>query len=101
MVWTPGVTWKVWLTGVAADQLALPGWLAWMVQGPAAINVTVVPDTVHAGAVAAKITAKPEVAVPLTANGAEPKGWLASGAKVMVWAAGVAWKVWMTGVAAA
>ena len=72
-----------------------------MVQGPAAISVTVVPDTVHAGVVAAKITAKPEVAVPLTGNGAEPKSWFGSGAKVIVWAAGVTWKDWVTDVAAA
>ena len=59
------------------------------------------PDTVHAGVVAAKITAKPEEAVPLTANGAEPKGWFGRGPKAMVWPAGVTWKDWMTGVAAA
>jgi hypothetical protein len=72
-----------------------------MVQAPAAAIVTVVPDTVHAGVVAAKLTGRPEVAVAAMLNGAEPKGWFGSGAKAIVWAAGVTWKDWVTGVAAA
>jgi hypothetical protein len=44
-----------------------------MVQGPAASNVTVAPDTVQtAGVVEAKVTGRPEVAVAVTLNGAEP-----------------------------
>lgn len=44
-----------------------------MVQVPAATRVTVVPDTVQtAEVVEAKLTARPEDAVPLTGNGAAP-----------------------------
>ena len=75
IVWLPGVTWKLWLTGVAAAQLALPAWVAWMVQVPAATSVTVVPETPHTFVVCElKLTVKPEEAVALTVNGAEPKG---------------------------
>ena len=54
--------------------MLLPAWVAWMVQAPAAISVTVAPETVQTGAVVeAKLTARPEEAVALTVNGAEPK----------------------------
>jgi hypothetical protein len=82
--------------------LALPGWVAWMVQAPAATSVTVTPDTVQTGVVVeAKATARPEEAVALTVNGAEPYARLESAPKVMVWLACVTWKLWFTGVAAA
>jgi energy-converting hydrogenase Eha subunit G len=101
MVWLACVTWKLWLTGVAAAQLALPDWEALMVQVPAATRVTVVPDRVQADGVAeANVTVRPEEALALTANGDEPKCWLDKGPKAMVWAPGVTWKVWLTGVAA-
>jgi hypothetical protein len=47
MVWLPCVTWKLWFTGVAAAQLALPACAALIVHVPTAASVTVVPDTVH------------------------------------------------------
>ena len=73
IVWLAFVTWKLWFTGAAAAQLVLPACVAWMVHFPAATSVTDVPDTVHTvGVVEAKLTAKPEDAVALTVNGAEP-----------------------------
>jgi phage tail protein X len=73
IVWLPGVTVKPWLTGVAAPQLLLPPCVAWMVHVPAPTSVTVTPDTVHTDAVVeAKLTANPELALALTANGAAP-----------------------------
>ena len=102
MVWLPCVTWKLWLTGVAAAQLALPAWVAWMVQAPVASSVTVVPETPHTFVVwELKLTARPEEAVAATENGAEPNARFESAPKVMVWLAGVTWKLWLTGVAAA
>jgi len=81
--------------------LALPACVAWMVQVPAAASVTVAPDVVHtAEVVEAKLTARPEEAVALTVNGAEPNALFESAPKVMVWLAGVTWKLWFTGVAA-
>src|ERR1035438_6110141 len=75
MVWLACVTWKVWFTGVAAAQLVLPACVAWIVQVPAATSVTVVPETPHTFVVCElKLTVKPEEAVALTVNGAEPKG---------------------------
>ena len=44
-----------------------------MLHVPAAISVTVVPDTVQtAGVVDAKVTGRPELAVALVVNGAAP-----------------------------
>ena len=60
------------------------------------------PDTVHTdGVVEAKLTASPDEAVALTANGAAPKVWFESAPKVMVWLSSVTWKLWLTGEAAA
>src|ERR1017187_1053686 len=102
MVWLPRVTWKLWLTGVAAAQLLLPACVAWIVQVPAETSVTVVPDTVQTDAVCElKLTAKPELAAAPTANGAVPNARFDRAPKVMVWPAGVTWKLWLTGVAAA
>src|ERR1035438_1515057 len=101
MVWLSCVTWKLWFIGVAAAQLVLPAWVAWMVQIPAATSVTVAPDVVHtARVVEAKLTARPEEAVALTVNGAAPNVRLESAPKVMVWLSCVSWKLWFTGVAA-
>jgi hypothetical protein len=67
------LTWKLWLTGVAAAKVALPACVAWMVHVPTAIIVTVAADTVQtAGVVEAKLTARPEDAVALSVNGALP-----------------------------
>jgi len=102
MVWLPAFTWKPWFTGVAAAQLELPVCVAWMVQVPTATSVTVAPDSVQKeGVVEAKPTASPEDAVAPTLNGAVPKGWFESVAKLMVWLPAVTWKLWFTGVAAA
>jgi len=48
-----------------------------------------------------KLTGKPELAVALTVKGAVPKTWFEKAPKVRVWGAGVTWKLWLTGVAAA
>jgi hypothetical protein len=72
------------------------------VQAPTATSVTVVPETLHTGLVCElKLTAKPELAVALTMNGAAPNGWFGGAPKAMVWLTGVTWKVWLTAVAAA
>jgi len=74
-VWLSCVTRKLWLTGTAVAQFALPPCLAWTVQRPVTTNVTVVPDTVQTGGVyEVKLTARPEVAVALTVNGGVPNG---------------------------
>jgi hypothetical protein len=86
IVWLPAVTEKLWLTGVAAAQLAFPAWVAWMVQVPAATSVTVLPDTAHTGEVwELKLTVRPDEAVALTVKGAVPRAWLANAPKVIVW----------------
>jgi hypothetical protein len=101
MVWLSLVTWKLWLTGVAAVQLVLPAWVAWMVQVPTETSVTVEPAAVQtAEVVEAKLTARPEEALALTGKGAVPKGSFESVPKVMVWVPDVTWKLWFTGVAA-
>jgi hypothetical protein len=102
MVWVPAVTWKLWLTGVAAAQFVFPACAAWMVQLPTATSVTVAPDTVHTPVVVdEKLTASPDDALPLTPNGALPNARFESAPKLMVWLPGVTWKLWFTGVAAA
>jgi hypothetical protein len=100
MVWPPGVTWKLWFTGVAAAQLELPACVAWMVQVPTATSVTVAPDTAQMeSVVAAKLTARPEEAVAPSGNEPVSNDRLASAPKLMVWLPGVTWKLWSTGVA--
>ena len=55
---------------MAAFQLALPAWLALIVQVPTATNVTVVPETVQMLVVAeVKATVRPEEAVALRVIG--------------------------------
>ena len=64
------VTVKLRETGVAAAQVPLPAWEAWIVQVPAVRNEAVVPLTVQTLVVCeAKLTAKPEVAVADSASG--------------------------------
>jgi hypothetical protein len=90
MVWVPAVTWKLWLTGTAAAQLAFPACVAWMVQAPMATSVTVAPDTVQTAVVVEeKLTASPDDALALTPNGALPNAWFESAPKVMLWLPGV------------
>jgi hypothetical protein len=51
----------------------LPGWLAVIEHVPTATSVTVTPETVQTDAVfEANVTARPELAVALSANGAPP-----------------------------
>jgi hypothetical protein len=102
MLWLPGVTVKPWLTGVAPPQFVLPPCVAWIVHVPTATSVTVAPDTVQTAVVVeAKLTANPELALALTANGAAPNTWLDRLPNVIVWLPGVTVKPWLTGVAAA
>lgn len=96
------LTSKLWFTGVAAAQLALPACIAWMVQVPVATSVTVAPDTVQTVVVVeAKLTARPDEAIALTLNGDAPSERLGRAPKVMVWFPRVTWKLWFTGAAAA
>jgi hypothetical protein len=72
------------------------------VQVPTATEVTVDPDIVQTAVVwELKLTARPEVAVAVTANGADPNAPLDSVPNVIVWAAFVTLKLSLTGVAAA
>ena len=78
---------KLRVTAVAAAVLALPAWVAVMLQVPAATSVNVLPlkpQTV--GVVDANDTTKPELAVATSAGAAVPKVWLAGAVKLMVWA---------------
>jgi hypothetical protein len=71
------------------------------VQRPRLTNVAADPETVQTDAVDdASVTARPDDAVAAMENGPGPKGWLAMGAKVMVWLPAATMKVWSTGVAA-
>ena len=86
-VWLPGdvnvmvcaingaaATVNEFVTGVAAVKLALPAWLAVMLQVPAATSVTVLPLTVQTLAVFdVKLTARPELAVATSAGAAVPR----------------------------
>lgn len=55
---------------------------------PTATIVTVAPDTVQTDVVCElKLTARPELAIAETVNGAVPNGWLAIAQKVIVWGA--------------
>jgi hypothetical protein len=102
MVWAPGVTVKLWRTGVAAAKLLLPGCEAWIVQVPAMNNFTIPAATVQtANVVDVKVTARTEDAVALTANGAVPSAWFESAPNVTVWPVPVTVKCWLTGGAAA
>lgn len=53
--------------------MELPACVAWMVQVPTAINVTIAPETVQTeGAVEEKVTARLEDALALNLKGATP-----------------------------
>lgn len=72
--------------GSAALQVALPDWLAVIVQVPAAASVTVLPLTVHTpGVLLRKLTARPDEAVALTVKAGSPTVLPVSAPKLMVW----------------
>ena len=74
IVWLPCVTGKLWFTGVAAAQLALPVCVAWIVQVPTATSVTVAARrscSLSRGRV--KLTANPERRSRADGEGAVPK----------------------------
>jgi hypothetical protein len=86
IVWVCAVTLNDCVTGAAALTLALPAWLAAIVQVPRLTKVTVEPDTVHTEVVLElKVTGKPALLVADTENGAAPSGCPGSAAKLMVW----------------
>ena len=61
---------KLCETGVAAAYVLLPACVAWIVHVPEAMNVAVVPLTVHTLVVCeAKLTARPELAVAESVSG--------------------------------
>ena len=72
-----------------------------MEQPPVVTNVTVLPDTIHVvGVLEAKLTGSPEDAVAETVKGEEPRERLERGAKLIVWASLVTWKLCVTAGAA-
>ena len=82
--------------------MAFPAWLAVIEHEPPATIVTVLPETVQTDVVVeAKLTARPELAVASTVNGAAPELRSLSAPKVMVCGAGLTVKLRVTGVAAA
>ena len=77
-------------TGAAAVWLTSPAWLAATLHVPGATSASALALTVHTlGVVEAKDTARPDVAVAVSAAGATPKVWLPGEMKVMVCAAGL------------
>src|SRR6266850_1552525 len=75
---------KAWSTEVAALWLLSPACDAVMVQEPAPVIWTELPETVQLP-VAEKLTDKPELAVALTAKSGSPKVLPASAPNVIVW----------------
>jgi hypothetical protein len=72
------------------------------VQVPTATKVTLDAETVQTAAVCElKLTVRPEVAVAVAANGADPNATFDSVPNAIVWAAFVTLKLSLTGVAAA
>src|SRR5437870_3502759 len=67
----------------AGLKLLFPPWDAVIVQLPAAVRVTVLPETVQLP-VAAKLTARPEEAVAVTVNGGSLAVFSPSGLNVIV-----------------
>lgn len=101
MVCDAAETVKVLVTAVAAAKPALPGWVAVMLQLPAANSVSVLPLTVQTtGVVDVNDTARPEVALATSAGGAVPRVWLLGELKLMLCAAAATVKLWETAVAA-
>ena len=66
--------------------IALPSWLARIVQRPAAMIVTVVPLTVHPAVVEVNVTVSRELDDAETVNGASPYVLPLRGSNVIVWA---------------
>ncbi len=74
--------------------MALPAWLAWIVQVPVVTRWTVEPLTVQTPVVVElKLTARPELAVALTLKSAAPSCLSARAPKVIVWLALVTLKL--------
>lgn len=91
MVCAAGLTVKVLATEVAGKKLALPAWLAVMVQLPTLSSVALVLATVHTASVdEVNATARPELALATKATGVVLKAWLAGAVKAKVCAAGAA-----------
>ena len=66
--------------------MALPVCVAWMVQVPTEISVTVAVDTPQTEVVSElKLTGRPDDALALTLNGGVPYGWFESVPNEMVW----------------
>ena len=88
MVCALSATSTVFNTTAAAENAALPAWLAPTVHGPALSSVSVLPATVHTlGVRDINDTGRPDVAVAARATGAVPKVWLPGDAKLMACAA--------------
>src|SRR5919202_907243 len=77
---------KVRCTSGAGLKLPSPLCEAVSAHVPAAVRVTVAPETVQAP-VGVRTTGSPEEAVALSANGASPKVFSGSGSNVIVWSA--------------
>src|SRR5713101_8243971 len=86
IVWSPFAMLNVRATSDAGLKLLFPPWDAVIVQLPAAVRVTVLPETVQLP-VAAKLTARPEEAVAVTVNGGSLAVLSPSGLNVIVWSA--------------
>ncbi len=79
----------------------MPGCVACTVQRPRLTKVTEDPEIVQTEEVEdVSVTARPDDAVAAMGSGPGPNGWLAMGAKVMVWLPAATVKLWSTGVAA-
>ena len=92
----------VTVTFAPAATLALPAWLATIVQVPADTSVSAVPLTVHTAVVLeATVTVSPALELNISAGVAVPKVWLPGDVKVIVWVACATLKLRDTKVAAA
>ena len=75
----------------------MPVCVAWMVHVPALTRVAIPPETVQTFAVVVpKVTARPEDAVAVSANGGLPNTRLGRELNVIVWLACVTMKFWLT-----
>jgi hypothetical protein len=74
------------VTGSAAANIELPGWLAVIEQVPPAINATVVPDTVQTLVeFEVNVTESPEVAEAISVKGGVAALCVVRAPNVMVW----------------
>jgi hypothetical protein len=103
IVWVPNVTTVMLrITFEAAAYRELPAWLAVIEHVPAASRVSAEPLTVQMAAVVdEKLTARPELAVAVSARGAEGSVTRAGAENVIVCGSSMTLKLWTTGVAAA